>query len=394
MNLSKINKMYVLSFLFTLHISLSAYVNSTFLTGIIKENYVGILYTIASILTILLLSKSANILKYFGNKKLILIFLIANMLSLVGIITSQNPNIIGTSFIALITTNTLIMLCIDIFIEHFENPKTIATSRSIYLTTINLAWMLSPLITAFILTKEGGYRAIYIVAFIATIIMTIGLLFSVKSFKDKKYKKTPFLETYRYLKKNKHMLSIVIINFILQFFYTLMVIYTPIYLNKHIGLDWNQIGIIFTIMLVPFVIFSFPVSILIDKYHIRKRTLLLAGFIIMSISTFVISFITGKNIIIWSIILFLTRTGASIVETTSEIYFFMHVKEEDTFLLGIFRDMVPMAYIVAPLVGTMIFIFLPFKYLFVILSVITLGGGLYYIPHLKHNHEYTISNQN
>ena len=37
MNLSKINKMYVLSFLFTLHISLSAYVNSTFLTGIIKE---------------------------------------------------------------------------------------------------------------------------------------------------------------------------------------------------------------------------------------------------------------------------------------------------------------------------------------------------------------------
>lgn len=54
--------------------------------------------------------------------------------------------------------------------------------------------------------------------------------------------------------------------------------------------------------------------------------------------------------------LILTRMGASIIETTSEIYFFTHTKEEDAFLLGVFRDMTP-AYIVAPLVSTAIFIF-------------------------------------
>lgn len=382
--------MYILSFLFTLHIALSAYVNSTFLADIISEKYVGILYTLASIATLLLLSKSANILKFFGNKKLTLILLLINMSSLVGMITSSNPYIIGTAFVVFVSTNTQILFCIDIFIQHFGDKATIGKNRGLYLTIINLAWISSPLLASFLITQEGGYKTIYIIAFITTMIMTVGLFFSVKTFKDKTYKKTPFLETYRFLKTNHHMLAITIINFILQFFYAWMVVYTPIYLYQHIGLGWGQIGIIFTIMLTPFVIFGLPIGILIDKYHIKKRTLLYIGFIIISISTLIIGFIASKSWIIWSSILFITRVGASIIETTSEIYFFSHIKEEEAYLLSVFRDMNPVAYIIAPLISTIIFIFLSFEYLFIILSIILLSG-LYYIPHLKHNHENTLS---
>jgi MFS family permease len=376
--------MYVLSFLFSLHIALSAYVNSTFLSDIFSVGLIGILYTISSVVTLLLLSKSANILKYFGNKKLTLLLLLINMASLVGMITSKNPYIVGTSFIAFVSTNTQILFCIDIFIEHFGDKNTVGKNRGLYLTIINLAWMTSPLIASFLITKQGGYETIYIVAFIATIIMTIGLLFSVKTFQDKSYEKTPFWDTYRYLKTNRHMLAITIINFILQFFYAWMVVYTPIYLYEYIGLGWSQLGIIFTIMLAPFVILGLPIGILIDKYHVEKKLLLCIGFIIISASTFLISGITTKNILIWSAILFATRVGASIIETTSEIYFFSHIKEEEAYLLSIFRDMNPVAYIVAPLISTLIFIYLPFKFLFIILSVILLTG-LYYIPHLKNN---------
>lgn len=378
--------MYFLSFLFTLHISLSAYVNSTFLTKIISEKYVGLLYTIASIVTLLLLSKSAGILKYFGNKKLILWLLFINMGSLTFLITSVNPQLIAISFILMITTNTLILLCLDIFIEHFGNSKTIGKTRGIYLTVTNLAWMVSPLITALLITQKSGYVTIYVVAFITIILMTLGLFFSVKDFKDKKYTRTPFLETYRYLRTNRHMLSITIINFILQFFFALMVIYMPIYLNQHIGFNWSEIGVIFTIMLAPFVIFGLPIGILIDKYQIKKRTLLIIGFIIIFISTFLISFITIKNIALWSLVLFMTRVGASIIESTTEIYFFTHIKEEDAQLLGVFRDMTPVAYIIAPLFATLVFFFIPFKYLFTVLGFILLSS-FYYIPHLKHNHK-------
>lgn len=385
------NRMYVLSFLFTLHIALSAYINSTFLTRIISEKYVGILYTIASLATLLLLTKSVNLLKNFGNRKFILWSLMVNMISLAGMIVSKNPYVIGSAFIAMTATNTLVIFSIDIFIEHFGDPKTIGKTRGLYLTIINIAWMLCPLVTAFLMVKEGGYIAIYVLSFIATIIMAMGLFFSVRTFDDKKYKKTPFLETYNYLKTNHHMMAITMINFILQFFFALMVVYTPIYLYNHIGLNWDEIGVIFTIMLAPFVIFGLPVGILIDKYHIKKRTLLYIGILIMSISTLSISFITTKSIALWSLVLFMTRMGASITETTSEIYFFTHTGEEDTYLLSVFRDMTPVAYIIAPLIGTVILFFLPIKSIFAILGIIILSG-FYYIPKLKHNHEHGISN--
>jgi MFS family permease len=340
-----------------------------------------------------MLSKSANILKYFGNRRLTLGLLLVNMLSLVGMITSRDVYIVGASFVAFVSTNTMILFCIDIFIEHFSKDRTVGKVRGLYLTIINLAWLSSPILASYLITREGGYKTVYIIAFIATIIMTIGLFFSVKTFKDKVYKKTPFLETYRYLKTNHHMLAITIINFILQFFYSWMVIYTPIYLHQHIGLAWGQIGIIFTIMLSPFVLFSLPIGILIDKYHVKKRTLLYVGFILISIFTFIIAGITTKSIALWAIILFMTRMGASIIETTSEIYFFTHIKEEEAYILSVFRDMMPVAYIIAPLISTLIFIFLPFKFLFVILSIILLTG-LYYIPRLKHNHENILSDTN
>jgi MFS family permease len=189
------------------------------------------------------------------------------------------------------------------------------------------------------------------------------------------------------------MLSITIINFILQFFYAWMIVYTPIYLHQHIGLTWQQTGIIFTMMLSPFVLFELPIGILIDKYHVRKRTLLYIGVAIMGLSTLTISLIFSQSILIWGIILFATRTGAALIEATAEIYFFTHIKEEDTHLLGVYRDMTHVAYIIAPLLATLIFIFLPFQYLFLILGLL-IFSGFYYIPRLKHNHELILSNTN
>ena len=386
--------MYILSFLFTLHISISAYVNSTFLTEFISEKYVGLVYTAGSLITLILLAKSSGILKRLGNRGLVMWLLVINMIALTGLITSVDPRVIAVSFIAFITTNVLTLFSIDIFIEHFGDPKTIGKTRGLYLTIISLAWMVSPLITALLIGSGDGYLAIYAIAFFVTALTTIGLSLSVRKFRDKSYRKTPFLETYRYLKTNKHMLAITLINFILQFFFVWMVVYTPIYLIEHLGFTWDQIGVVFTIMLAPFVIFGLPVGILIDKYHVKKRTLLAIGFIIMSISTLSIAYISTTSVALWALVLFTTRVGASIVEATSEIYFFTHVREEDAYLLGVFRDMTPVAYMVAPLLGSLVFIFLPFKSLFTILAIFVLAG-LYYVTKLKHSHgPELISNTN
>lgn len=387
----KISRIYTLAFLFSLHISISAYVNSTFLSGVMGDHYVGILYTIASLLILILLSKSSYILSKIGNKKFVLTLLFINIISLFGLINTQVPYIIGIAFIFFQTTNTLVFFSLDIFIEHFENVKNIGKSRGIYLTINNIAWMISPVITGFLITREGGYKTIYKIALIAVMIMAFSLIFFIKQFKDAKYKKTPFFQTYKFLEKNGHLFAINAIFFILQFFYVWMVIYTPIYLNEYIGFTWDKIGVIFTIMLLPFVLLGIPIGKMIDKYHISKRKLLFTGIIISALATMSIPFVgADAKLFIWAIALFSTRIGASIIETTSEIYFFTHVKEEDSNLLSLFRDMSPVAYLVAPLLGTAVLSFLNIKYMFFVLAFILLLA-LRYIPRLKHNHEENIS---
>lgn len=385
MSRTKIKRMHVISFLFALHIAIGAYINSTFLVSIIKEERVGLLYTIASILILLILSKSSGILKTFGNKKSILTFLLVNMVSLVGLIISKNPIIIGASFVSFMITNTLVFFCIDIFIEHFGDPSKTGTTRGLQLTFLNFAYMISPLIAAFFIVR-GGYQAVYIVSFIIVVIMTLWLIFSVRSFKDKKYIRQPFWETYKYLLNNKNILAIVLINFLLQFFYAWMVVYTPIYLHEHMLFSWGQIGIIFTIMLSPFVILGLPIGTLIDKYNFNKKILLYWGFVILCISTAGLSFIASNNIIIWAIVLFVTRIGASMIETTSEVFFFKKITEKDTNLLSIYRDMFPVAFIIAPLVASIVFFFTPLgQSLFIILGIIMLTGFYY---------TYKIKNEN
>ena len=384
--INKIKRIYLLSFLFALHIALSAYINSTFLTGFFSDHYVGLLYTVGAIIMLILLSSSSRILQHFGNRRFVLWLLLINMTALAGLITANNSLAIGVSFISFITTNTLIFLCIDIFIEHFGNSEKIGKIRGFYLTILNLAWLISPLITGLLITKEGGYRTIYLIAFIAIAIMTIGLFFSIKTFKDKKYKRTPFIKAYKYLKKNHHIWAITMISFILKLFYTLMTVYTPIYLNKYIGFNWDQIGVIFTIMLIPFVALGLPVGFMIDKYHIKKKKLLLIGLLIMGLSTLIIPFVSLKNVALWALIMFITRVGATIIETTSEIYFFTHVEEKDAYLLGVFRDMGPVSMIIGPIIATLILFVTPFKGIFIALGIIVLSS-IYYIPHLKRNHD-------
>ncbi len=394
MKISRLNRMYILSFIFSLHIAISAYVNSTFLTKIISERYVGIIFALSSLITLVFLSQSVRILKHFGNRKAVIILLMVNALSLGIIMTSLNPVVIGLAFICFLTTNTLVFFCIDIFIEHFGDEKTIGKTRGLYLVIINLAYLVSPIITGWLITKDGGYKTIYVLAFMIVMLATIGLMSGVRSFHDSAYAKTPFLKTYKFLKTNRHIFAITVINFLLQFFYVWMTIYTPIYLVEHLGFNWSQIGIIFTIMLLPFVLLGYPMGLLIDKYHIHKRTLIAVGITILGVATLLIACISTTSITVWAIMLFVTRIGATMVETVCEVYFFTHVREKDAHLLSVFRDMVPVAYLIAPILGTVFLTFFPFKYLFIALGIICLSG-LYYVPRLIHpSDKIHLSNQN
>ena len=150
----------------------------------------------------------------------------------------------------------------------------------------------------------------------------------------------------------------------------------PIYLHEYVGFDWPTISIIFTIMLLPFILFEIPAGRAADKWCGEKE-LLSSGFIIIALFTMVIPFISIPSFIIWTAVLFVTRVGASIVEITTESYFFKHVQGDNADIISFFRMTHPFAYIAGPIIAIIALQLLPFQYIFLALGII-MFFGIYY----------------
>ena len=173
--------------------------------------------------------------------------------------------------------------------------------------------------------------------------------------------------------KNKNLSRAYGLNLLLQLFYSWMIIYTPIYLSAHLGFSWREIGIIFAIMLTPFVIIPFRLGKYADK--IGERKILMAGFAIASLATLMLFFIREHAVWIWAALLFTTRIGAASVEVMSDSYFFKHIKPENEEFVGVYRTASPVAYILGPLAAFLIFIFIPsFNFIYPILAALMLCG--------------------
>ncbi len=368
-----LKRIFFLGFLFSFHLALTAYVNSTFLGTLISEKYIGFVYAASSLITLLVLSSLSSLIAKIGNKTATTLFLIGNIGAISAFVFSQNVYILIPAFVLFLITNTLVFYCFDIFIEHWSIQEETGKARGLYLTTINLAWMLSPLITG-TLVENYGYKGMYTLAGILGIFVLILLPFFIRHFKDPKYQKISLGKARERLASNPRIAKIVVINFLLQFFFALMIIYTPLYLHDHLGFDWKHLGIIFTIMLSPFVFLGFPLGKFADKYGYEKQSIIV-GFLCIALATGIMAYTHSVTMLFWAMLLLASRVGASIVETMSEIYFFKHVSEKDTDLLSIFRDMSPLAFLIAPLVGSFIITTSTYTVLFGGIALVMLIGA-------------------
>jgi MFS family permease len=134
-------------------------------------------------------------------------------------------------------------------------------------------------------------------------------------------------------------------------------------------------GIIFTVMLLPFVILDYPMGKLSDK--IGEKKMLILSFTLTAIFVFMIPLIKNHSLFVWAGILFFTRVGAAIIEIMSESYFFKAVTVDNSEAISFFRNTGPMSYLIAPIIATIILATTPsFKYIFYILTPIMLLGTL------------------
>jgi MFS family permease len=365
---------YLLGFFFAFHTALPTYINSSFLNVYLSEDSVGLIYILASIITIASFLVIPFFLRRFGNYRTCLTLIIVELLALLGLAILPSSIWLIILFIVNLVAIPIVYFLTDIFIEGLSTNQKTGRVRGIYLTFINLAWVISPVFSSLILTNNE-YWKIYLISFIF-LIPTVYILFKkLKNFSDSPYQIIPIWQTLKVIGRDRNLRNIFSANFLLFFFYSWMIIYTPLYLHKEIGFSWTQIGIIFSIMLLPFVLVQYPLGRIADKKWGEKEILSL-GFVIAALATMTITFITSRNIVIWASILFLTRIGAATIEIMCDTYFFKKVNSLNANIISFYRMSSPAAYIFGPLIASIIlgFYLSNLKYLFLILGLVLLIG--------------------
>ncbi len=372
----KFTALYSAMILLSLHWAIVLYVNSSYLEQFISGSQVGVLYTIGAILTIVGFLVASHILGLTGNRLLTLISTGAEFCILIGMAFADSPYLAIPLFIAHQAIVPLILFNLDIYMEEMigNDERSTGGKRGLLLTIMSFAGALAPLLSGYLIgsgTPEFS-RAYFASAFFLIPFFII-IAYSFRSFKDPEYPGLAIVRGFSGFWSKKDVRNVFFAHFLLQLFFAWMVIYTPLYLSEKIGLNWQQIGQTLFAGLMAYVLLEYTIGVVADKW-LGEKEMMAVGFLILIIATSWFTFIDSVVIGVWMFAMFMTRVGASFVETTTESYFFKHTGSKDTNIISFFRITRPLSIVLGSILGSITLHFLPFNLLFTVLGVLMVPG--------------------
>ncbi len=363
---------YAASLLLIFHTYVVAFINSSFLEEFIKTESIGAVYIVSSALTILIFLFISHVVHKVGNFKLTLGLLILNITAVIGLTFADSLRTVIPLLVTHLIIVPLIVFNLDVFMEeHIGNNEGVTgTRRGLLLALMSIVSAVSPFLSSELITAGGGsFKFAYLASAAALLPIIFILLFYFKDFKDPPYTNLNALEAIRGFWIRKDIRSVLIVHFVLQMFFMCMVVFSPLYLIGHIGLTWIDFGIIMFFAQLAYVIFEYPIGIIADKY-IGEQEMMALGLMILAIGTAWISFVTVPSVLLWSVIMFVVRIGASFVEVTTEVHFFKNTNSSDAQIISFFRVTRPLAYVAGAILASISLLYLPFNLLFVVFAAI------------------------
>ncbi len=363
-NQKKLLILYFLGFIISVAAAIPAYSQSSFLTETVGLSLVGTFFLLANILTFASILFFPEMIKKIKNFRSTRRVIFVYGVSLIGLtFAPKDPWLMFLFFGAMNVCISLIAINMDIFVESFSSKHLAGTIHTTYFTAINLGWIISPFLAGQLI-KFGGLEMTYAASLVCLMIFAFFFMFQGKNLEDKNiYKNQGIFETIKKISKTKSLRSIFFLAFLLSIFYSMAVIFLPVYLNKVIGFDWQSLGIMFSFMLIPFIFVEIPAGVIADRY-LGEKELMTLGFIILSISLMFFSFVKGADFWLWTGILFFSRIGAALVESMRESYFFKVVDAKDVDFINFFRATAPLGYVFGSLLGAIMLTSVTMDYFF------------------------------
>lgn len=379
--------------LLSFHFYFIYFLNSTYIAAIVGEKYVSLIYGIGAILSIGLFLKAPVLLQKLGVMKLTILLATIELISVITLAIPFHPVIAVTSFLVHLFVASVLLYCLDMLLEPFSKISEMGSIRGMFLTIWNIPPIITPFIAGLIIGDrniiisdlgknalrvlyDAGFWKIYLIAglFLIPFIFIVKIAFS--KFKDPEYTTQPLLSSIKSFYRNHNIFDIFVDRLLLNLYFAWSVVYLPIYLYEYIGFSWSEIGLIFSVMLLPYVFFERAIGRIQDKLHDEKH-LLIWGFFLLAIGSIIQPFLSSPNLWAWIILLFMTHVGAAFIEVSTESYFFRHVSQNNSIYISLFRMTRTIPYIILPFMTALTLYFLPFGHMFFVLGLVMFIGMRY-----------------
>jgi len=369
LNDGKLRLITFISFLLGFSQSLLVYIESSYFKLAIGSENVSGFYFFAYVVSLIGLLNMHKIIKRLGKSTSFFLFFFLQIFAM-ALLTMVPPSILGIFLLTVnIITSYLMYVILDIIMESYSEDKKSGRIRGFHLMAISAGFILGPLLSTKILEKYDYSGLFFISMLIGMVIFVIGLV-GLRGGNNKFDANITVSDLVKKIFVNKDLMRIYWISFILEFFYAIMTVFTPLYMLD-IGMTWAQIGIVFTIMLLPFVIVDYPIGIIADKKLGEKEMIIFALFV-MAFSTLSIFFIKTNSIFVWGFVLFMTRIGAAMIETLRDSYFYKKIDGDDMDIISFFRTSKSSGYISAAAFSAIILAIFSVKIMFIFLAFVIL----------------------
>src|SRR3989344_2009745 len=347
---------FLLSFVSTLAYALPTYSQSSFLEALVGIDQVGFYIAIATAVTFVATLVYPTFIRQ-SNYLTMLTVLILGSFSLIYLPQLSELWLILGLFIFQFVCLQLLGINLDVALEAITDNHKTGAVRSTFLIMGHLAFIFSPLLMGQLigrLSLSGPYfvSGILLLPVIIILITERRLLNT-----DFRFKHRPTKKFLSLLQRQPDLKRMFILQLSMQIFYAIMVLFTPIYL-RHIGFDWSQVGLLFTIMLVPFLLFQLPAGRIADRW-LGEKEIMVTGIIIMILTTATVFLLDTPTFWLWALVLFIGRTGASLTEIMIETHFFKQVNIADMEVITLFRSLQPAGWLLTSVASLIILAVLP-----------------------------------
>lgn len=343
------------------------YILSSYFSELTGNDNVGVFYLVAYTGVLFSLFYLQPLIRVIGKARAL--YLCLGMAILASALLTQMDVswlAVGLVLVFIVATN-IVWVVLDILLEGYSKDQVSGRIRGLHLTVMNAGLLGAPFLSTLVL-ERFHYEGVFFILIIGYIFIFLVSLIGFRNDNVVFQERLRLRQTLSKMTKEKNLIRIYFVSFAMEFFYAMMIVYTPLYLLS-LHFSWNDIGIIFTLMLIPFVLLQYPLGVLADK-RFGEKELLIGSIVIVFLSTFTLGFLGVQSLWIWAAVLFLTRIGIAGIEILRDSYFYKQIDGSDMDVIAFFRTARPMANIIGALLSAVLFIFFPLVSIFFLVSVV------------------------